>query len=293
MKSPPFQYIAATTVDEALAALAEHWADARVLAGGQSLVPLLHQRLVHPRVLVDINGVEELGGIAVDGDQLRIGATVRQDALVHADEIRRHAPLLAEAAALVGHVAVRHRGTIGGSLAFGDPAAELPAAALALDAEVVFRGRDGERVVAATDLYTEPFVTVIRPDELLTEVRVPLRDTRDGSAFREVSRRAQDPALVGAAVALSVNGGTSCDRARVAVCGAGPTPLRLTTVEDALEGTTLEDLRSDEAAASVADAVDPVDSIHGSAAYRRRLARVVVRRALDAALSQLSERSSA
>lgn len=291
MKSPPFKYMAASSVHDVLSVLLEHGDDALVLAGGQSLVPLLNLRLVNPRVLVDVNGVDELAGISVDDGVLRIGALVRQRTLASDDTIRAHAPLLADAATLIGHVAVRNRGTLGGSLAFGDPDAELPAAILALDAEVVVRSRDSDRTIAATELYEGPFQTTLRSDELLVEVRVPLPEGHRGVAFREVSRRVQDPALSGAAVVLSVDGGSTCERARVALCGAGPTPIRVTAAEEALTGAALADITPDGVAAAVTDAADPIAGIHGSAAYRRRLAGVVARRALDAAIGQLTERS--
>lgn len=291
MKSPPFKYMAASSVHDVLSVLLEHGDDALVLAGGQSLVPLLNLRLVNPRVLVDVNGVDELAGISVDDGVLRIGALVRQRTLASDDTIRAHAPLLADAATLIGHVAVRNRGTLGGSLAFGDPDAELPAAILALDAEVVVRSRDSDRTIAATELYEGPFQTTLRSDELLVEVRVPLPDGHRGVAFREVSRRVQDPALSGAAVALSVDGGLTCERARVALCGAGPTPIRVTAAEEALTGAALADINPDGVAAAVTDAADPIAGIHGSAVYRRRLAGVVARRALEAAIGQLTERS--
>jgi len=280
VKPPSFDYVAPRSLDEALANLAEHGDAARVLAGGQSLVPLLNMRLASPRVLVDINDVHELNGVSAWDGGLAIGALVRQSTLELEPLVRERLPLLAECAALVGHPAIRHRGTLGGSLAHADPAAELPAAMLALEATFVARGPRGTRAIPAVDFFTGALTTSLAADELLTEVRVPGVPPGTGSAFVEMSRRAGDFAVCGAAALVTLNASGRVDRIRVALCGVGSGPLRAHEVEQALVGEVPSTQEIEAAVTPLADALDPPSDIHGSAAYRARLAVVITRRAL-------------
>ncbi len=268
MKPAPFDYVAAASVDEALAALAG--GEAKVLAGGQSLVPLLNMRLARPSLLVDVNRVPGLDGVELDGD-VRIGALARQ-ADVLASPAAEAVPLLAAALRNVGHAATRSRGTIGGSLAHADPAAELPAVLVALDGAVVARGGSGERTIRADALFTGPFTTALRPDELLTAVALPRQDGRP-FGFAELSRRHGDFALAGALVLLHP--------ARIVLFGLGGCPDRRVEAERALDdGAT-----PGEVAERAVAGLSPVSDVHADGAYRRRVAAVLVRRAIEQAVA--------
>ncbi len=265
-----FDYIRATSAEEALAALTEHGDDAKLMAGGQSLIPLMRYRLVTPGVVVDIGNLDgDLRGISVNGDTVRIGALTRHTELEHSAELEATCPLLNHVASLVGDPAVRHRGTLGGSLAHADPASDLPAAVLALGATLVARGPGGEREIAASDFFTGFLESVLAPDEMLTEVRVPV--TADGWNYQKFNRRAQDWAIVGVAVCRGGRG--------VSLVNMGPTPMRASAVEEAVAGGAT----AAEAAAHAADETDPPNDLNGDADYRSHLARVLTRRALEAA----------
>jgi carbon-monoxide dehydrogenase medium subunit len=266
VKPAPFDYVAAASVDEALAALAD--GEAKVLAGGQSLVPLLNMRLARPSLLVDLNRVPGLDGVGVNAD-VHIGALARQ-ADVLASPAAAAVPVLAAALRHVGHPATRSRGTIGGSLAHADPAAELPAVLLALDGEVVARSRTGERTIGADALFAGPFTTSLRPDELLTGVVLPRQDARP-FGFAELSRRHGDFALAGAVVLLAP--------ARVVLFGLGGAPERALEAERGLD----EGASAVEAAEVATRDLAPVDDVHADGAYRRRAAAVLVRRAVEQA----------
>lgn len=268
MITAPFAFARATSVDEALAALAENGDEAKLLAGGHSLLPLMKLRLARPSVLVDVNDVSDLAGIAVDGDQVVVGALTRHCDLVTSPVLREHLPLLSATAAAVGDHQVRHRGTIGGAIAHGDPASDLPAAVLALGGTITVHGPAGVRSVGADDFFVGFLETALAPDEMITEVRFP-RCTGAGWAFEKFNQRAQDWAIVGVAAL----GG---DRPGVALVNMAATPVRATSVEAALRaGATIED------AAALADAEsDPTADLRASAEFRRHLARVLVRRAL-------------
>ena len=285
MKPPPFDYLAASTVDEALDALAEGGEDAKVLAGGQSLIPLMSLRLAMPSLLVDVSRVGELGGVERRGDALSIGATVTHRRVERSPEVRECAPLIAEAMPLVGHVAIRSRGTIGGSLAHADPAAELPAVTLALGATFTVRSRDrGERTIDAADFFEGYFTTALEPDEILTAISFPIAGQNNGFAIEEVARRHGDFAMVGTAVSVTVADGAITD-ARVAMINAAEKPVRATAAEDALrDGANF----ADAAAAAVAD-LEPSGDLHASPEYRRKVATVCVRRALERATARLME----
>ncbi len=286
MKPPSFEYFGPRTEDEALAHLSEHGDAAKLLAGGQSLVPLLNLRLAAPEVLIDVNRVESLAGIGAWDGGLTIGALTRQSALERADLARERLPLLVEATRLTGHPTIRHRGTVGGSLAHADPAAELPAAMVALDASFVARSRRGERTIAASDFFTGYLTTALAPDEMLVEVRVPGVPAGTGAAFVELSRRHGDFAICGAAALVTLDASGNCDRVRVALCGVGAGPIRATGVEDALQGESPRGDTLASAAQRVVEAIDPPSDIHGSAAYRRKMAVVMTRRALALAVER-------
>jgi carbon-monoxide dehydrogenase medium subunit len=283
MKPAPFAYVAPTSVDEALALLAQHADEAKPLAGGQSLVPLMNFRLARPGVLVDLNRIPELQYIREHDGGLAIGAMTRQRAAERSALVRERCPLLAAALPLVGHPPIRNRGTVGGSLAHADPAAELPAVAAALDAELVVRGPSGERVARPDAFFLTYLTTTLEPTELLVEVRFPAWPAGAGWAFEELSRRHGDFAIVGVAAVLQLDSQGQVADARLAFIGAAPTPVRAHAAEAALRGqpATAETFRA--AAERVVDALDPSDDVHASAAYRREVAKVLARRALVAA----------
>ncbi len=268
MKPAPFAYRKAHSVEEAIALLGTR--EARLLAGGQSLIALLNMRLATPALLVDINGIEGLGGIVLRDGMVEIGALVRHVEAEHSPIVAAQAPLIARALPHVGHVAIRNRGTIGGSLALADPAAELPACLLALGGEVEARGPRGTRRIAAEEFFKGLFETALAPDEMLTAVRVPAagQDTRVG--FAELSRRHGDYALVGLAASARVDGGRLAD-VRLAFFGVGATPLRARGAEAALVDGDVE------AAVNALD-LDPPDDAQATGAVKRHLAGVLLRR---------------
>lgn len=283
VKPAAFSYHRPRSVAETLDTLAGLGEDAKVLAGGQSLIPLMSLRLARPSLLVDVSRVGELSGVERQNGTLTIGATVTHRRVERSPEVRECTPLIADAMPLVGHVAIRSRGTIGGSLAHADPAAELPAVALALGASFTVRSRDrGERVVDADDFFEGYFTTALEPDEILTAISFPVAEANRGFAIEEVARRHGDFAMVGTAVAVSVADGAITD-ARVAMINAAEKPVRATAAEEALrEGADF----AAAAAAAVAD-LDPSGDLHASPAYRRKVAAVCVRRALERATAQL------
>ncbi len=262
----PFDYIAAQSAAHAIGLLAEHGEDAKLLAGGHSLLPMMKLRLAAPSVLIDIGGLSELAGVTADGDELVIGATTRHADLAAASLVRAAAPLLAHAAAQVGDPQIRHRGTIGGSLAHADPAADLPMAVLALGGSVELAGPGGTRLVAAEDFFAGYFETSMAGNELITAMRVPARPGQPWG-YQKFTRRANDWAIVGAAAA----GG------RIALANMGPTPLRARAAEQALAGGA----SVTEAAALAAADTEPGEDMHADRGYRQHLARVLTRRALQ------------
>lgn len=285
MKPTSFDYIAPSTLGEAVALLADEEREAKVVAGGQSLIPMLNMRLARPEVLVDITRIPELGGIHVDETgSLRIGAAVRQARAAADTAVRNGWPLLAAAIEHIGHPQIRNRGTVCGSLAHHDPAAELPAAALALDARFVITGPRGTRTVDAGDFFVATFSTAVEADELLTEVVFPPRPTGHGWAFEELTRRHGDFATVGVAVLLERDTGSDTVRdARVVFSGAAPFPVRLPSAEAALVGSDAgEQARASAAGAALAGLV-PSDDIHATAEYRREGAAHLLVRACTTA----------
>jgi len=286
MKPAPFAYVAPRTVEEVLDLLAEHGEDAKLLAGGQSLVPLLNFRLARPGLLIDLNRVPGLDGVRLDGGLLRIGAMTRQRTLERHAEVRARCPLLPEALRFVGHPPIRNRGTVGGSLAHADPAAELPALLACLDGEVVARGREGERVIPAAELFVGLMTTALTPQEVLTEVRMRLPSPPAGWAFLEVARRHGDFALVGVAALLELGATGAVRDVRLSLFGVGPTPVRARAAEGALVGAAPTPEQLQRAAALVREAVEPESDLHASAEYRRHVAGVLTRRALAQALTR-------
>jgi carbon-monoxide dehydrogenase medium subunit len=284
VKASTFAYIQASSADEAVQALAAH-EDAKILAGGQSLVPLLNMRLARPSVLVDINRIDDLAYVRRSNGHLAIGALTRHRTAETSGLVRQHVPLLADALRHVGHVTIRNRGTIGGSAAHADPAAELPAALLALDAQLVVRGPRSERVILAGEFFRGYLLTALKPDEMVTEIRIPVLPESTRCAVAELARRSGDFALVAIFTALTLQPGGVCRDARIAVAGAGEVPVRATAAEAILEGSTLDGDVISEAALAVARAADPPSDIHAPAEYRREMASVLTRRAIRSALS--------
>lgn len=274
MKPPPFLYSRPATLAEAVDLLVDHGDEAKVLAGGQSLVPLLNLRLARPGLLVDIGFVPGLDGVVVGDDHVSVGAMARQRTIEESAEVRVACPLLGAALAHVGHTQTRNQGTIGGSVAHADPAAELPALVLALNAEMVVTGPLGVRVVPAGAFFTGPFTTSMGPAEILTEIRFPVTGTRP-VAFAEMARRSGDFAIAGVAAV------THLDGIRLAACGVSWAPLRLEAAERALLGRELSLVAIGEAAAAAREEVDPADDVHGDAEYRRELVEVLVTRTLE------------
>jgi CO/xanthine dehydrogenase FAD-binding subunit len=286
VKPPPFAYAAPTTLDEAVGLLTEHAeAEPRVLAGGQSLIPLMNFRLAKPGFLVDLRNVAGLAGVRRDGDVLVIGAMTRMSELERSPEVAVAAPLLAEAVGLVAHTPVRNSGTIGGSLAHADPAAELPAVALAADAELVATGPGGSRRIPAAEFLRGPFSTALAPDEILTEVRLPVWP--GGHAYVEFSRIHANFAVVGVAALAELDGGR-ISRSALAVTGVAPTAIRATAAEQVLAGADAAGLAA--AAAEAAQAgvagLAPAGDLHASQQTRLALARTYLRRGIELAVSR-------
>jgi carbon-monoxide dehydrogenase medium subunit len=284
MKPAPFDYVPAASVAEAVTALAQHGDDAKILAGGQSLVPMLNLRLARPAVLVDINGAAELDYLREADGRVHIGALKRQTMVERWAGAR--IPLLAAALRHVGHAAIRNRGTVAGSLAHGDPASELPALFLCLDGEVVARSAKGERVIPAGALYRAPLTTSLRADEVVTEARCSLPRPDAGWGFAEVARRHGDFALVGAAALLWLDAAGRTAGTRLAFFGVGGTPVRGAAGEAALTGQAPTPERIREAARAAAAALRPEGDLHASARYRGEVAAVLAERTLGAALGR-------
>lgn len=271
MIPPKFTYRRAGSAEEALSLVTEYGEDAKFLAGGHSLLPLMKLRLAEPEVLVDIARIRELSYVRAEADHIAIGALTRYHELRHSDVLAAELPILAYASGQVGDPQVRHRGTIGGSIAHGDAAGDLPAIVLALDGTFVVTGPSGVREIPSTGFFQGPFETALEPDELLTEIRVP-RPASSAWSFQKLANRAIDWAIVG----VAVQGGS------IGLVNMGSTPLRATAAERALaDGASIED-----AAAQVAEGTSPFDDTNASAAYREHLARVLTRRALKEARSR-------
>jgi aerobic carbon-monoxide dehydrogenase medium subunit len=282
-----FEYLAPATVEEAVAVLAQHGDQAKVLAGGQSLVPALNYRLARPACVVDVNALP-LTSVSAENGSLRLGALVRHHVLEESPEVKRACPLLAEAAALIGNVRVRSLGTVGGSLAHADPAAELPLAMVALEARLTATGPSGRRTIDARDFFLGPLTTALAADELLTDVVVP-RTEGDGWAILELARRAGDFALVAVVALLTIDSRGRVQRARVAFGGVGPVPQRSPAIEDSLAGHEPTSERVASAARAARRDLAPETDAFASGAYRAHLAEVLGRRALTRAVARAME----
>jgi carbon-monoxide dehydrogenase medium subunit len=289
MKLPEFDYQKPATVAEAIVLLAQYQDEASLLAGGQSLIPLLALRLARPAVLIDINGLDDLSGVSVTDGRVTIGALTREYMAEESETVAQTAPLLAAALPLIGHEAIRSRGTLGGSLAHADPAAELPAVARALDAQFVVRSESGERVISAAEWFEGYLTTSRRPEEILVEVHFPVAEPGTGVAFQEVARRHGDFAIVGLAASLTLTDGTISD-ARLAFSGVADVPVRAAEAESVLVGQQLSPELFAEAARRAAEPLDPPADLHGSSDYRKKVAATLVRRGLQAAADNAYER---
>jgi carbon-monoxide dehydrogenase medium subunit len=274
-----FDYVRAGSVDEAVAALAEHGDDAKVMAGGQSLIPLLRLRLSYPEVVVDVGRVEEMRGVRDDGDHIVIGAMTTHHDVLHDPLVLEHAGLIAQATSTVADPAVRHRGTFGGALSHADPAGDLPAVAAALEAEFVVAGTGGRRTVPASEFFVDYLQTALAPEEVLVEVRIP-KHTGWGYRYEKFHRVAQSWAIVGVAAVVRRDNGTIAE-ARVGLTNMGATPIRATAVEQALAGAMPDGVAA--AAERAAEGTSPASDLNGKADYRQHLARVLTRRAVSAA----------
>ena len=286
MKPPRFAYECPSDVAEAVALLAAHGGEARPLAGGQSLVPLLNFRLARPAVLVDLNRIKALAGVAVEDGALRLGAMARQAAVEADPDVARSWPLLTEAIGHIAHPQIRNRGTIGGSLAHNDPAAELPAVMLALDAEMTAQGPQGQRTSRAHDFFAGTMETALAPDELLTEIRVRALPEGTGWGFQEAARRQGDFALVAVAVLLRPTGSEQLD-ARIVVTGTGDGPARMPAAEAVLRERRMDAGACEAAGTASAEACDAADDPHAPAWYRQRLVGALTRRACREAMTRM------
>jgi aerobic carbon-monoxide dehydrogenase medium subunit len=288
VKPARFEYFCPRTVDEAVDLLGRYGDEGKVLAGGQSLVPLMNMRLARPAVIIDINRIEGFGDLRERNGILRFGALTRQRAAERSPVVAERCPLLRDALRLVGHTQIRNRGTLGGSIAHADPAAELTAILSALDGEVTARSARGTRKIAAADFFVTYLTTALDPQELIVEIRIPALSPGAGWSWMEISRRHGDFALAGVGVVLAVRRGTIAE-ARIALTGVGPTPVRAGAAERLLVGHAPSDTLWTEAAETVRAAVTPDGDIHASAEYRKHVAGVLTQRALREALSRTKE----
>jgi aerobic carbon-monoxide dehydrogenase medium subunit len=280
-----FDYIAAKNLDEAISLLAKHKDDAKILAGGHSLLPAMKLRLIQPKVLIDLGRIKDLSYIKEEGGQLRIGAMTTHFQVESSDLIHRACPLLTETATQLGDMQVRNKGTIGGSVAHSDPAADWPAAILALDAEIVVTSAKGDRIIKATDFFVEMLTTALAPGEILREIRIPAAKGKPAQAYIKVRHPASGFAVVGVAVNLSIDGG-KCQSASIGITGVSSKAYRASKVEATLKGATLDAKTLAAASAHAADGVDINSDLYASAEYRKHLATVYTRRALEAAISR-------
>ena len=293
MKPPRFRYDDPVTIEEVLGLLASHGDGAKILAGGQSLMPMLNFRLARPSRVIDINRVAALATVTSPPEAgLRIGALVRQRTLERSALIRERSPLIAQAMPFVGHLQIRTRGTLGGNLAHADPASELPAVMVALGAELTVRSAGGRRTIAAEDFFVAALTTALAPNELLTEVALPPWPSRTGSSLHEVAKRHGDFALGGVAATLTLDAQGRVAGARIVCFGVGPRPMRVADAERSLVGGAPSAAAFAEAGRLAAAGIDPSDDIHASGTYRKRLAGVLTARALAAALASATERAA-
>jgi carbon-monoxide dehydrogenase medium subunit len=277
-----FEYAAPTSLDEAISLLQQHGDEAKVLAGGHSLLPLMKLRLAAPSVLVDIGRIGSLSFIREDGNTIAIGALTPYVALEDSDLLRRRVPLLAQAAGMVGDQQVRNRGTLGGAVAHADPAGDMPAVVTALGGTIVARGPNGERIIPAGEFFQDVFTSALSPEEIVTEVRIPATESA-GQNYQKFRRRSIDWAIVGAAVSVN-RSNRSIGDASVVLTNVGPTPMRAAAVEQALAGQPASADAVRQAAEQASEGLDPSAELYASRDYKLHLARVITRRALEAAL---------
>ena len=284
MKPTSFEYFQPETVDEALAIMDHNKPHARILAGGQSLVPLMNFRYARPQYLIDCNGIQELAYIRESGDNICIGAMVRQTEIEKSKLIAEKCPILAEATRFIGYRAIRNRGTIGGSLAHADPAAEYPAVLLATDGEVTAKKLKDSRRIQSEDFFLDTYTTALQPEEILTEVRFPTLSSNQRWSFLELSRGYNTTAIVGVAALITFDKKKRCEAARIAVAGIGKRPLRCREGEDLLRGEKPTGALIKKAAKASAAVLQPTGGLHAPASYKQAMAKVYIERALKAAV---------
>ena len=292
MKPAPFEYDDPRSVEETIGLLAKHGDECKLLAGGQSLVPLMNFRLARPGRLVDINGVESLARIRVENGRLLLGAMVRHSQLEHSNDIAARWPLLHDAIGWVGHSQIRNRGTVGGSVAHADPAAELPCAFAALDAKFHVLSKRGPRVLRWDQLFVSEFTTSLAPDELLTAIEVAPQIPTAGVAFVEFARRHGDFALGGAAVSITLARNGACSEVAIALLSAGPRPVRAEAAERALKGNRVDEAAIKHASGLAVEGLHPTGDLHGSSEYRVKLLRVMAERALAKAVQRATRQAA-
>jgi carbon-monoxide dehydrogenase medium subunit len=285
MIPPTFEYHAPRSVGEAIGLLGSLGADAKLLAGGHSLLPMMKLRFAQPGHLIDLNRIDELRGIREDGATIRIGAMTVENDLITSPLLQAKLPLLPLAARLIADPQVRNRGTIGGDIAHGDPANDHPALSLALDASFVLQGPKGQRTVKADDFFQGTYMTALAEDEILTEIRVPAFAPKTGYAYEKLKRKTGDWATAGAAVVLRLDGG-SVSQVRIGLTNVGPAAIRATAAEDALKGKPLSDASIEAAAQAAMSACDPAEDLRGSVDYKRAMAGQMLKRAIRAAAAR-------
>jgi aerobic carbon-monoxide dehydrogenase medium subunit len=282
MKPAAFDYVRPASLNEALQALARHGTNGRILAGGQSLVPMMNLRLLKPGALIDINRIPGLNGIRVDGAELVIGALARHAELLSSPLVAKSCPLMAEAYPCVAHGPIRNRGTLAGNISHADPASEMPAVLAACNATIVAASSQGTRKIAAGAFFTGPLSTALKTGEMVTEIRIPAAPTNQGWSWIEEANRQGDLVLAGVGITLTIAGG-QCTQASLAIAGMQTAGVRLANVEQQLVGQAIDDARIDAAAKLARGSVEPGDSYHADPTYRRELVEVLVARALRAA----------
>jgi carbon-monoxide dehydrogenase medium subunit len=284
MKLPPFEYACPTSVSEAVALLASHEGEAKPLAGGQSLVPMMAFRVASPSLVVDLRKLAELRQIKISDEGVTLGAMVRWREILDDARLRTAQPLLVAAVEHVAHYQIRNRGTVGGSIAHADPAAEMPGIVLTCDAKIAVTGKAGARVIDAANFFEGPLMTALKPDEIITEIRLPAWPAKRRFGFQEFARRRGDFALAAALLFYDDDGGKARN-AHVGAIGVADTPVRLPAVEQVLNGSAIDEATIAKAEAAASASVDPHDDIHASGAYRKALVGVMVERALRAAVA--------
>jgi aerobic carbon-monoxide dehydrogenase medium subunit len=283
-----FDYHTATSVDEAIALLQQYGGEAKVLAGGHSLLPTMKLRLAQPGHLVDIGRISGLSYIREDSGAVAVGAMTRYSTIMRSDVVGKYFALLPEGTALIGDQQIRNRGTIGGSVAHSDPAADMPGMVLALKADIVVQGPGGKRTIRADDFFLDLFATALQPGEIVTEIRFAIPPARTGSAYTKLANKASHYAVVGCAAVVSLGGDGTCSSASVVITGASVKPTRASAVEAALVGKKLDEATVAAAASHAADGMELVEDIHGSKAYRAQMATVMAKRAILKAAERAS-----